>query len=136
MIYMLDTNICSFIIREKPLSIKEKLKECEKEHITALSSIVVSELLYGAKKKDSKKLLSIVEKFIDNFIIYDFDKSASRNYADIRSYLEKKGDIIGSNDLFIASHAKSLDAVLVTNNIKEFQRVDGLKIEDWTKDVS
>ena len=133
MIYMLDTNICSFIIREKPLDIKEKLKEYEKEHIIALSSIVVSELLYGAKKRKSKKLNYIVEKFIDNFVIYDFDKSASKEYANIRVSLEKKGQIIGSNDLFIASHAKSLDATLVTNNIKEFQRVDGLKVEDWSK---
>ena len=133
MIYMLDTNICSFIIREKPQGIKEKLKEYEKEHTIALSSIVVSELLYGAKKRKSKKLSSIVEKFIDNFIIYDFDKNASKKCANIRSFLEERGQIIGSNDLFIASHAKSLDAILVTNNTKEFKRVDGLKLKDWSK---
>ena len=132
MLYMLDTNICSYIIREKPLSIKDKLKECEREHTIALSSIVVSELLYGAKKRDSKKLTTIVERFIDNFVIYDFDTNASKDYADIRSTLEKIGKIIGSNDLFIASHAKSLKAILVTNNTKEFKRVDGLIIEDWT----
>ncbi len=133
MIYMLDTNICSFIIREKPQGIKEKLKEYEKENTIALSSIVVSELLYGIKKKDSKKLSLVVEKFIDNFVIYDFDKNASKKYANIRSYLEERGQIIGSNDLFIASHAKSLDAILVTNNTKEFKRVDGLKLKDWSK---
>ena len=133
MLYMLDTNICSFIIREKSQSIKEKLKECEKKHIIALSSIVVSELLYGAKKRDSQKLTSIVESFIDNFIIYDFDKNAANEYANIRLELEQKGQIIGSNDLFIASHAKSLNAVLVTNNIREFNRVSGLFIEDWSK---
>ena len=132
MLYMLDTNICSFIIREKPLTIKEKLKECEKEHTIALSSIVVSELLYGAKKRKSKKLSFIVEKFIDNFIIYDFDKNASKSYAIIRSSLEEKGQIIGSNDLFIAAHARSLNAILVTNNTKEFVRVDKLMIEDWS----
>ena len=131
MIYMLDTNICSFIIREKPLTIKDKLKEYEKKHTVTLSSIVVSELLYGAKKRKSKKLSSIVGRFIDNFVIYDFDKNASKYYADIRSFLEERGQIIGSNDLFIASHAKSLNATLVTNNTKEFERVDGLRIEDW-----
>lgn len=131
MLYMLDTNICSYIIREKPLHIKERLKACEKEHTIVLSSIVVSELLYGAKRKNSKKLISIVEKFIDNFIIYDFDTSASREYADTRISLEKKGQIIGAHDLFIASHAKSLDAILVTNNLKEFDRVDGLVVENW-----
>ena len=132
MIYMLDTNICSFIIREKPQNIKEKLKECDKEHIVALSSIVVSELLYGTKKRYNKKLSYIVESFINNFIIYDFDKNAAKEYANIRSKLEKNGQIIGSNNLFIASHAKSLNAILVTNNVKEFNRVSGLTIEDWS----
>ena len=132
MLYMLDTNICSFIIREKPLSIKDKLKECEKEHNIALSSIVVSELLYGAKKRDNKKLTAIVESFIDNFIIYDFDKNAAEHYSEIRANLEKEGKIIGSNDLFIASHAKSLNAILVTNNIREFKWVEGVVVEDWS----
>ena len=134
MIYMLDTNICSFIIREKPEFIKDRLISIEKKHTTALSSIVVSELLYGAKKRANKKLTQIVKQFIDNFIIYDFDKNASKYYADIRTSLENNGNIIGCNDLFIASHAKSLDAILVTNNTKEFKRVAGLKIEDWSKE--
>ncbi len=133
MIYMLDTNICSFIIREKPQYTKDKLKECEKQHIVALSSIVVSELLYGAKKRNSKKLTYIVESFIDNFVIYNFDKNAAKEYANIRASLEKKGQIIGSNDLLIAAHAKSLNSILVTNNIKEFKRVGELNLEDWTK---
>ena len=134
MLYMLDTNICSFIVREKPLYIKEKLKLCEKKHTIALSSVVVAELLYGAQKRNSKKLTAIVEAFIGNFVVYDFDKEASYHYAEIRNVLEKKGLIIGSNDLFIASHAKSLDAVLVTNNTKEFERVEGLEVEDWSKE--
>lgn len=131
MIYMLDTNICSFIIREKPLHIKEKLKEIEKDNVVALSSIVVSELLYGANKKNSVKLSKIVNQFIDNFVLYDFDKNAATTYADIRAKLEQQGNIIGSNDLFISAHAKSLNATLVTNNTKEFKRVDDILIEDW-----
>ena len=131
MIYMLDTNICSFIIREKPLYIKKKLIEIEKTNTIGLSSIVVSELLYGAKRKNSNNLIKIVNRFIDNFIVYDFDQNAASYYADIRTKLEKEGKIIGSHDLFIAAHAKSLSAVLVTNNTKEFQRVENLKIEDW-----
>ena len=131
MIYMLDTNICSFIIREKPLHIKEKLKEIEKNNIVALSSIVVSELLYGAKKKKSVKLSKIVNQFIDNFVVYDFDKNAAIAYADIRAKLEQQGNLIDSNDLFISAHAKSLNATLVTNNTKEFKRVDDILIEDW-----
>jgi len=131
MLYMLDTNICSYIIREKPLYIKDKLKKVELEHKIALSSIVVSELYYGAKKKNSSKLSKIVSNFIDNFLIYDFDKSSAIEYSKIRSSLESTGNIIGSNDLYIASHALSLDAILVTNNTREFQRVQHLKLEDW-----
>jgi len=78
----------------------------------ALSSIVVSELLYGAKRKNSLKLEQIVKSFVSNFTILDFDKSASEVYAEIRTYLEKSGEIIGAHDLFIASHAISKNAIL------------------------
>ena len=88
-------------------------------------------MLYGAKKKGSVKLSKIVNSFIDNFIIYDFDMLAANEYAMIRTTLEKQGNIIGSNNLFIAAHAKSLNAILVTNNIKEFERVTDLKVENW-----
>ena len=132
MLYMLDTNICSYIIRNKPQSIKTKLQEVEQNHTVALSSIVVSELLYGATKKDSPKLMRIVSAFIDNFIIYDYSKVSAQSYANIRTDLEKKGQIIGANDLLIASHALSLGAVLVTNNTREFERVEKLVLEDWS----
>lgn len=132
MLYMLDTNICSYIIRNKPKNIKEKLQEVEKNHTVALSSIVVSELLYGATKKDSSKLTKIVSAFIDNFIIYDYSKISGQSYANIRTDLEKKGTIIGANDLLIVSHALSLGAVLVTNNTREFKRVEKLVLEDWS----
>jgi len=132
MLYMLDTNICSYIIRNKPQSIKTKLQEVEQNHTVALSSIVVSELLYGATKKDSPKLMRIVSAFIDNFIIYDYSKVSAQSYANIRTDLEKKGQIIGANDLLIASHALSLGAVLVTNNTREFERVEKLGLEDWS----
>ena len=135
MLYMLDTNICGYIIKNKPLHIKEKLQEIEKNHTIGLSSIVVSELLYGVNKKGSSQLNEIVLSFITNFRIYDFDKNSAFLYAEIRTDLETKGTIIGSNDLFIASHAKSLEAILVTNNEKEFQRVKGLQIENWVKKV-
>jgi len=133
MLYMLDTNICAFIIRQKPLYIKEKLKVIEEKHEIGLSSIVIAELLFGAKKKQSQKLTKLIENFIENFTIYDFDKKASVEYAKIRVSLETQGNIIGANDLLIASHCKSLGAVMVTNNTREFLRVDGLVVEDWVK---
>jgi tRNA(fMet)-specific endonuclease VapC len=129
---MLDTNICSFIIRNKPKSIKEKLKKVEENNIIALSSIVVSELIYGATKKESPKLMKIVTSFIDNFIVYDYSKVSAQFYGNIRTDLEKKGKIIGANDLLIASHALTLGATLVTNNTREFKRIEGLILEDWT----
>jgi len=132
MIYMLDTNICSYIIRNRPQNIKEKFQKIELKHKVVLSSIVVSELLYGATKKGSPKLMKIVSAFIDNFIIYDYSKVSAQYYANIRTDLEKKGKIIGANDLLIASHSLSIGAILVTNNTREFQRVDGLSLEDWT----
>lgn len=135
MLYMLDTNICGYMIRNRPYYIKDTLKEVELNHEIALSSIVVSELLFGAKKKGSAKLTKLVNTFIDNFSIYDFDKHSAIAYSDIRNELEKNGNIIGSNDLFISAHAKSLNAILVTNNIKEFNRIDGLTIENWIKDT-
>jgi len=136
MLYMLDTNICSYIIRNKPQSIKAKLQEVEQNNTVALSSIVVSELLYGATKKDSPKLMRIVSAFIDNFIIYDYSKVSAQSYANIRTDLEKKGQIIGANDLLIASHALSFGAVLVTNNTREFERVEKLVLEDWSLDLA
>ena len=123
--------MCSYIIREKPYHLKDKIVKVYKEHTVSLSSIVVAELLYGAKKKNSKALTQIIELFIENFVIFDFDRKAAVEYASIRDSLEKSGNIIGSNDLFIAAHAKSLNAVLVTNNAKEFKRIKGLKVENW-----
>jgi tRNA(fMet)-specific endonuclease VapC len=128
---MLDANICGYIIRYKPEGIKDKLKTVDSRYEITLSSIVVSELLYGAAKKGSPKLTRVVRAFIDSFTIHDFDELASAEYADIRNELEKQGTIIGSNDLFIAAHAKSLNATLVSNNTGEFQRVRGLKLENW-----
>jgi len=131
MLYMLDTNMCSYIIRDNPKGIYETLKKVEAKHTVGLSSIVVSELFYGARKKESPKLRKVVELFVENFMIYDYDKVSASYYADVRSKLEKKGQIIGSHDLLISAHALSKNAVLVTNNTKEFERVDGLVLENW-----
>jgi tRNA(fMet)-specific endonuclease VapC len=131
MLYMLDTNMCSYIIRDNPKGVFEKLKEIEKKHTVALSSIVVSELLYGAKKRESAKLGKIVSLFIEQFAIYDYDKASAQAYAKIRTALEKKGEVIGVHDMLISAHALSVGATIVTNNTKEFERVAGLSVENW-----
>ncbi len=131
---MLDTNICSYIIRNSPPYIKEKLKEVEREHTVALSTIVVSELLYGAYKNGSRKLIKVVENFIECFEICEFDLKAAEEYGKLRADLEKERKIIGAYDLQIAAHAIALGAILVTNNEKEFKRVRNLQVENWLKD--
>lgn len=131
MLYMLDTNICSYIIRNKPETSKEKLKTVKKNHTIALSSIVVSELFYGAKKKVSEKLFDLVLTFVENFEVLDFDKNCALSYAEIQVDLESRGNNIGSNDLLIAAHVKGYDAILLTNNTREFEKVNGISIENW-----
>ncbi len=131
MLYMLDTNICSYIIRNQPEIIKEKLKEIEREHKIGLSTIVVSELLYGAYKKGSKKLIEVVESFVDCFQIYEYGLNAAKEYGKLRAELEKRGEVIGAYDLQIAAHAIALGATLVTNNEKEFSRIKNLRLENW-----
>ena len=130
---MLDTNIISYIIKNRDFALIDKFEEMSKEYIIAVSSITVAELLYGVMKKNSKKLEVAVNEFLLPLQRLTFDENASYSYALIRTNLESKGLIIGSNDLFIAAHAKSLDAVIVTNNTREFERIEDLKVEDWTK---
>jgi len=131
MLFMLDTNMCSYIIRDNPKGIFKKLKEVEQDHTIALSSIVVSELFYGASKKGSAKLIKVVNMFVEQFTIYDYNKASAKAYANIRTTLEKKGQVIGVHEMLIAAHALSLGATIVTNNVKEFERVEGLSVENW-----
>ena len=128
---MLDTNICIYIIKNKPQSVKERFSECEIGQL-CISSITVSELMYGAfKSEHTEKNLKALERFLMPFEIVDYDFAASVEYGKIRASLEKKGQVIGNMDMQIAGHALALDVVLVTNNIKEFERVEGLAVENW-----
>ena len=133
MMYMLDTNICIYIIKQKPKSVIDKLKKMKNANI-CISSITYSELLYGAEKSSNiaKNLLALT-LFLSNIEILSYDESASIDYGIIRSKLEKQGKIIGPLDMLIAAHAKSLNITLVSNNLKEFERVDGLRLENWVE---
>jgi len=129
--YMLDTDICIYIIKRKPRSVLKRLENLQPGQL-AMSAITFAELMNGAKK--SKQVEANVAKLneLGELIqICPFDQKAAIFYGDVRSTLEKKGNIIGSNDLLIAAHALSLDWILVSNNEKEFKRVDGLRIENW-----
>jgi len=128
---MLNTNICIYIIKNKPKSVKERFREFEIGEL-CISTITVSELMYGAfKSEDTEKNLKAIESFLMPFEIVDYDFTASVEYGKVRAYLEKKGRVIGNMEMQIAGHALALDLVLVTNNTKEFERVEGLRLDNW-----
>jgi len=128
---MLDTNICIYIIKQRPQNVKQKLESFEIGEL-CISSITVSELMYGVyKSQQIERNLEALENFLMPFEIVEFNLDAAITYGKIRVALEKKGQVIGGMDMQIASHAISLGITLVTNNIKEFERVDGLTLENW-----
>lgn len=131
--YLLDTNICIYIIKKKPIKVFERFENLLFGSI-GISSITLAELQYGIMKSSNpEKNQEALDKFLTPLEILDFDYNATIVYGMIRAELEKKGTPIGPLDTLIASHAKSLDLVLVTNNEKEFNRISGLKIENWAK---
>lgn len=129
--YMLDTNICIYIIKHKPESVYTKLKKIQPEDV-CISSITYSELSYGVEKSEQtdRNRLALT-LMLSNIDIKAFDAVAAEEYGDIRARLEKAGTPIGFLDMLIAAHAKALGCTLVTNNGKEFSRVEGLRVENW-----
>lgn len=131
--YLLDTNICIYIMNQRPLKIIHKFKQFNVGDI-GISTITVSELQYGAVKSKNPKLnVQRVEEFLAPLELLPYDHNAANFYGEIRYNLEKKGQVIGPLDMLIAAHALSNDIILVTNNEKEFQRVNNLRIENWIK---
>ncbi len=132
--YLLDTNICIYIIKKKPLKVLEKFKTFPLGSI-GISTITLAELQYGIQKSSNPdKNLIALNQFIIPLEIVDFDYNATLDHGIVRSDLEKKGIPIGPLDTLIGAHARSLGLTLVTNNEKEFQRIEGLKIENWSKE--
>jgi tRNA(fMet)-specific endonuclease VapC len=128
---MLDTNICIYIIKNKPESVKERFREFEIGEL-CISSITVSELMYGAyKSQQIERNLQALESFLMPFEIVDYDYVASIEYGKIRASLEEKGQVIGNMDMQIAGHALALGMTLITNNTNEFVRIDGLSLDNW-----
>jgi len=131
MIYLLDTNTCIYFLNSSSEKIISQFKRFSPSEIN-LPSITVAELLYGAEKsKAKKKNWAIVENFVSTFEIIPFDENSCKIYARIRASLEKSGVPIGPMDLLIASISLANNSILVTNNIKEFSRIKGLKLENW-----
>jgi tRNA(fMet)-specific endonuclease VapC len=131
--YLLDTNICIYIIRKQPLQVLQKIQTFHPSEI-GISSITLSELEYGIEKSafQQKNRLALMQ-FLCPFNIVPYEDTASRIYGKIRAVLESQGNPIGAMDLLIAAQAIALDIVLITNNEKEFRKVPDLKIENWVK---
>ncbi|MDI6770305.1 MAG: type II toxin-antitoxin system VapC family toxin [Anaerolineales bacterium] len=129
--YMLDTNICIGLIRQKPQPLIERLTECASGEI-GVSTITVAELAHGAQKSSQvEQNMSALEQFLLPLEVADFDQRASVTYGLVHSSLEQTSNVIGSMDMLIGAHALSLDVTLVTNNTGEFKRIPNLKMEDW-----
>ncbi len=130
-LYLLDTDTCAFILRRSSPALLERIQAVALRQ-QAVSTITVAELLYGVQVSSRKKANRLaVDALIRHLAVLDWPRMAAEHYADIRADLKKRGQLIGSNDLLIAAHARSIDATVVTNNVKDFGRVKGLRVENW-----
>jgi len=128
--YLLDTNVCIRVLRDRPRNVRERFN-LEADGL-CISAVVLAELLHGAAKSDRPEHhRAEVERFASRLEVLPFDSAAADHAADIRATLERKGQPIGGYDVLIAGHARSRGLTVVTGNLSEFGRVDGLRFEDW-----
>lgn len=128
--YMLDTNIVIHIIKQRPASVLPTFNSYSGQ--ICISAVTLAELMHGVEKSGQRQRnLALVEDFSSRLVVLDYDIKAAAHYGDIRTDLEHRGLIIGVNDLHIAAHARSEGLILVTNNLREFERVAGLRLENW-----
>lgn len=128
--YLLDTNIVIYVIKRRPIEILDTFNNNTGK--MAVSSITEAELYYGVEKSqhptDNGR---IVEDFLSRLTVLPYDSKAASHFGNIKADLAKKGTLIGENDIHIAAHARSQGLVLVSNNLREFQRIQGLMLENW-----
>lgn len=129
--YLLDTNICIYIAKYNPPSVREHFTRHSANEL-AVSVITLGELRFGAEKSQAKeRAMAVIDELINLMNIEALTDDVTGHYGEIRAALQKSGQRIGNNDLWLAAHARSQDWILVTNNEKEFLRVDGLRVENW-----
>ncbi|HEX3953937.1 MAG TPA: type II toxin-antitoxin system VapC family toxin [Stellaceae bacterium] len=128
--YMLHTNICIYIIKNKPAAVRARFNECADE--LAISTITLAELHFGAENsaKPAQNRQEI-EQFLSRLAVLEFSAEAAMHYGQIRAALKRAGRPVGPHDMLIGAHARSASLVLVTNNTREFERIPGLQIENW-----
>ncbi len=133
MIYMLDTNICIYAMKQKPEKVLQRFKQ-ELNSGICISSITLAELEYGMKRSsDPARNEQALLRFLAPLTVLPFGSAAASVYGEIRADLQRKGTPIGPLDMLIAGHAKAEELILVTNNVREFERVPGLEIENWAE---
>ena len=131
--YLLDTNICIYLIKQKPPKVLARFNTLDLSDI-GISSITVAELEYGVcKSQQQEKNRSALMQFLLPLEIVEFDQAAATLYGSIRSNLESRGLVIGAMDMLIAAHALSLGVTLVSNNVREFSRIANLSLENWAE---
>ena len=130
--FLLDTNICIYIRRQQPAQVMARFRRL-KAGEAALSVVTYGELLYGAEKSPTRtRAFRELDELASMMQVLPIPPEAARMYGSIRAALEARGEMIGANDVWIAAHAKATDLTLVTNNEREFKRVAGLNIQNWT----
>jgi len=128
--YLLDTNIAIYVMKRRPMEVLERFNRHAGQ--LCLSVISQAELIHGAEKSSiPEQNFRTLEDFCSRLTLLDYGQKAAAHYGEIRTDLERKGTPIGVNDLHIAGHARSEGLTLVTNNLKEFERVEGLRLENW-----
>ena len=128
--YMLDTNICIYVINARPPSVLERFRR-ERLGSIGISSVTAAELAFGVAKSGSARNREALEMFLTPLEVLPFDASAIWHYGDLRAALERRGEPIGALETMIAAHAMASNTILVTNNTREFARVAGLRLENW-----
>ncbi|HET9086593.1 MAG TPA: type II toxin-antitoxin system VapC family toxin [Acidobacteriaceae bacterium] len=130
--YVLDTNICIYIRRHQPPQVLARFQRL-KPGEAVVSVITGGELLYGAEKSQHRaRAMQQLEELFTFIPVMPLPTAAAHTYGSMRKQLETRGEMIGNNDLWIAAHAKAAELILVTNNEREFKRVPGLKVQNWT----
>jgi tRNA(fMet)-specific endonuclease VapC len=131
--YLLDTNTLIYLIKNKPAAVAEHVNTLNDDDMLSMSFFTFAELLKGAERSDRKAdvLLRLDQLIRQVPVIYDTGRALCEHYADHFNRLKLAGTPIGANDLWIGSHALALDAILVTNNLHEFERIEGLRLENW-----
>jgi tRNA(fMet)-specific endonuclease VapC len=128
--YMLDTNICIYTIRNQPPQVREAFISHQDQ--MCVSTVTAMELIFGAEKSAvPEKNLPVIESFLARLAVLDYDLHAAEHTGQLRAELQKIGKPIGPYDQMIAGHARSLGLIVVTNNEREFDRVSGLRVENW-----